>query len=70
MILGTIKKDVKGFYQRGEKRWSLVILDNEELPRSKSLAITFWWIFELIEILRVTFKANGKPQIQVESFSE
>ena len=70
MILGTIKKDVKGFYQRGEKRWSLVILDNEGAASSPVARDHFWGIFELVERLKVKFKANGKPQIQVESFSE
>ena len=68
MILGTIKKKDS---IKGEKRgglWSF--WTTKALPRPQSLAITFWGIFELVERLRVTFKANGKRQIQVESFSE
>ena len=56
----------KRFYQRGEKRWSLVILDNEgtaSAPVARDHFLGDIWVSREI-------KSHGKRQIQVESFSE
>ena len=56
----------KRFYQKGEKRWSLVILDNEgtaSAPVARDHFLGDIWVSREI-------KSHGKRQIQVESFSE